>query len=391
VVRGGWGLYYDLGTGQATRGYSSFPYSTYRSLTNVAFPATGDNLKTAAISTTPPFSAEFYAFPNLRMPYTHQWNATLEKSAGASGLLTVSWVGALGRRLLGIESLRNRSGLTQLNTAYFASGATVYVVSNRSRSNYNALQAQYHRRFQRGLQAQLSYTWSKSLDDLSDENTTAIPLVRAESKLERARSDFDIRHTLNFGASWDLPGASLTSPLLRKLARGWGLDALGRFRTSSPVNVVSSKDVLNLGLTTVVRPDLVYGVPVVIQDAHAPGGRRLNAAAFATFADARQGTLGRNVINGFNGIRQVDLGLRRDFPLAERVSLQFRAEMFNLTNTPAFGNPTSSLTNSQFGLSTATLSNTLGSFGTGGSSSGFAPIYQMGGPRSTQLSLRLSF
>lgn len=390
VLRGGWGLYYDLGTGQATRGYSSFPYSTYRSIANVRFPATGDNLKTAAISTTPPFSAEFYAFPNLKLPYSHQWNVTVEKAASNSGLLTLSWVGAAGRRLLGQESFRNRTGLTQLNPAYFSSGSTVYLVSNRSTSDYNALQAQYRRRLDKGLQAQVSYTWGKSLDDLSDENTVTIPAVRPEAKLERGRTDFDIRHTFNFGVTYDIPGVR-GSAWARRVTAGWGLDVLGRFRTASPANVQVGQDLLNVGVTAVVRPDLVAGVPTVLDDPNAPGGRRLNSAAFKSFTESRQGTLGRNALNGFNRLRQVDLGVRRTFALAETLRLEFRAEMFNLTNTPAFGNPTSSLTNSKFGLATATLNNTLGSFGTGGSSQGFAPLYQVGGPRSAQLSLRLSF
>lgn len=390
VVRGGWGIYYDLGTGQATRGYSGFPYSTYRTVSNVRFPASGADLETAAISTTPPFSADFYAFPNLKLPRSHQGNVTVEKAIGRADLLSVSWVAAAGRKLLSQERFRNVTGLTQLNPDYFSSGASVYMVTNKSSSSYHALQAQYRRRLDRGLQLQAAYTWAKAIDDVSDENTATIPRVRPESKLERGRSDFDIRHTFNFGVTYEIP-APRSAGWLRRLGRNWALDALGRFRTASPVNPLSSKDLLNLGLTSVVRPDLVAGVPLQIADPNAPGGRRLNPAAFQTFTESRQGTLGRNAVNGFDRIRQVDLSVRRDFALAESVRLQFRAEMFNLTNTPAFGNPASSLTSSKFGLSTATLSNSLGSFGTGGSSQGFAPLYQMGGPRSTQLSLRLTF
>lgn len=91
---------------------------------------------------------------------------------------------------------------------------------------------------------------------------------------------------------------------------------------------------------------------------------------------------------------QVDFALRRQFSLGEQVTLQLRAEAFNIFNHPNFGDPgtngdgTSQLSNPLFGQSTQMLKTSLG---TGGTSGGFSPLYQVGGPRSIQLALKLQF
>jgi len=93
--------------------------------------------------------------------------------------------------------------------------------------------------------------------------------------------------------------------------------------------------------------------------------------------------LGRNALRGF-GATQLDLTLRRQFRFTERLSLQARADFFNILNHPNFGNPGNNLTNPLFGQSTQTLASSLGS---GGANGGFNPLYQIGGPRSIQLAL----
>lgn len=86
---------------------------------------------------------------------------------------------------------------------------------------------------------------------------------------------------------------------------------------------------------------------------------------------------------------QWDLALRRQFKLAEERYLQFKAEFFNVLNHPNFADPSGSLsTLSTFGVSTSMLGRSLG---VGGLTGGFNPLYQVGGPRSMQLSLRLEF
>lgn len=125
---------------------------------------------------------------------------------------------------------------------------------------------------------------------------------------------------------------------------GWGIDAIARARSATPINILTGRDVLGLGLTSVARPDYVAGQSLYIEDASLPGGRRFNPAAFAfvpTDANGvlvKQGTLGRNVLRGFN-VAQFDIALRRNFALTETARIQFRADVFNLFNQTNFANP----------------------------------------------------
>src|SRR5262249_36770062 len=138
----------------------------------------------------------------------------------------------------------------------------------------------------------------------------------------------------------------MTNSAWSAIARNWGLDTIFRARSALPVDIVSSRDI---GYGTLsYRPDLVPGVPIWVDDPSVGGGRRINGAlqpgttnqfgAFLIPFDRRQGTLGRNVIRGF-GMYQVDLGIRRQFPLTGKLKLQAKVELFNATNHPNFGDP----------------------------------------------------
>jgi hypothetical protein len=130
----------------------------------------------------------------------------------------------------------------------------------------------------------------------------------------------------------------------------------------------------------IFRPDLVSGQPLYLDDASVPGGRRFNAAAFTLAPANVQGSVPRNFLRGF-GARQVDMALRREIGLGG-VRLQLRGEVFNLFNTVNFGNPVGTLTSPQFGQSTAMLNRSL---------NGLNALYEMGGPRSGQLAVKLLF
>jgi hypothetical protein len=99
-------------------------------------------------------------------------------------------------------------------------------------------------------------------------------------------------------------------------------------------------------------------------------------------ATVRQGTEGRNDIPGF-GLTQVDLSFGRKFPIREQLTLQFRADAFNVLNHPNFANPLGSIESGAASLkSQSMLNQALG---------GLSPLFQQGGPRSLQLSLKLVF
>ena len=134
--------------------------------------------------------------------------------------------------------------------------------------------------------------------------------------------------------------------------------------------------------------------PLYVDDATVPGGWRFNRAAFvappldASGQPLRQGTLQRNALRGF-AMSQVDLAVHRDIPIHGGVRAQLRVESFNLFNQVSFGAPTNALSSGLFGQATRTLANSLGAGGIVGG--GLNPLYQVGGPRSIQLAVRIQF
>ena len=136
------------------------------------------------------------------------------------------------------------------------------------------------------------------------------------------------------------------------------------------------------------RYDVATGGPLWINDRNSPLGHRLNGTLFSRAPDGRQGTLGRNALNG-PGMWQLDLAVQREFRLSDRLAVQFRMEAFNALNHPNFGNPdVADLYSTSFGAPTTMLNQFLGS---GGPANGLAPALQIGGPRALQVALRLRF
>ena len=154
-------------------------------------------------------------------------------------------------------------------------------------------------------------------------------------------------------------------------------------RTGFPFNALVLGTSPDPGVYVTTRPDLVPGEPFWVSDPTAPGGKSLNPTAFSAPSTVRQGTEGRNDIPGF-GLVQVDLSISRKFPITERVNLQFRADAFNVFNHPNFANPSGYFQFGAFGLQSQTMLNQA----LGG---GLNALFQEGGPRSLQLSLRVSF
>lgn len=395
VLRGGFGVFYDLGTGTALRGYSSFPFNSSRLTPGQTFPASAEALEPAPFDTGAPYSAQFYTFdPELQLPYTLQWNVSAERALGSSQSVSVSYVGSAGRRLLRNDGYANRviggEQITLLNPALFTNSSTVFYTYNGGESNYRSLQVQYQRRLSRGLQALASYTWSRSEDNASDEaSSNLIPggvnQFVVDPDQDFGPSDFDIRHNFLASVTYDIP-APWTNDVARAVLGGWGVDGIFRARSGSPFSVITlAADPLNL--TTPRRVDVVTGVPQWLDDASAPGGKRLNPDAFAVPAPGRQGTLGRNALRSFPAW-QLDLSLRRTFAILNDVRMEFRGDVFNVLNHPNFGEPDSTLSSTTFGRSTNMLNRALGSGGTAG---GLNPLYQIGGPRSVQISARLLF
>jgi hypothetical protein len=378
VVRVGFGNFYDTGQQLGSNGFNEGPgFFASRCCPTAPFPVISGGVP---VIVNPPVGLQgfVYAFdPHLQLPYTLQWNTSMEQELGRSQTITVSYVGSRAHRLLQSQLF---STPTSPNAQYFEVGR------NGLASDYDAAQLQFQRRLRRGLTALASYTWSHCIDSGSSN---------LSSGYQRGNCDFDVRHNLSAAFSYDLPNVGHNG-LVYAVLRNWGLDSRFIARTSFPVTLVGN-DLLqpngqffHAGLNFVAgQPVYLYGAncSAVLQALHdlslgqaCPGGRAINPSAFVN-VDSGFGNAPRNFARGF-GAWQMNMAARRDLPIGERFNLQFRAEAFNIFNQPNFGRIDPYFGSPTFGQATATLAGSLGVLNS---------LYQMGGSRSMQFALKLVF
>jgi hypothetical protein len=395
-VRAGLGLFYDLATSEIGNNLANgYPFAT------AIFPPSGSFPLSAAAAMPPPIippnptnPPQFnFVDPKLKAPHTLEWNVALEQALGSQQVISATYIGAQGRSLLqtGYRVSPNP------NIAY------AEFVTNGGSSDYGAVQVQFKRRLSRGLQVLSSYTWSHSIDTGSAGSFALYSnyyIPSTNRNPNRGPSDFDVRNTFSAGVTYDIPAPKLNA-FTNAILRGWSSDNFLLARSAPPVDItdVNIFDFAN-GLSGDTRPDLVSGQPLYLYGSEYPGGKAFNPAAFTnppldpnTGKALRQGDLGRNALRGF-GATQWDFAVHRDFPIHESIKLQFRAEMFNILNHPNFGPPNGQIGIGAFGISTVTLGQYLsgGSSGSGNVGGGaLSPLYQIGGPRSIQLALKLAF
>lgn len=391
VIRAGGGVFYDLASKEAGQAIAyTFPFFAFNFPScPCSFPLTPSEYQAPQLPSIPlslpsaPVLGFFASDPKLKLPYTIEWNVSLEQALSRNSSISATYVGALGRRLLQTETLVNVNANLQ-----FAS-----IFLNGALSNYNALQLQFKQRLTKGLQAMASYTLAHSLDDSSTGSyaNSDVLVNTLTSNANYGNSSFDIRNAVSGAVLYNIPGVSHGA--LRAISENWGVDNILLVRSASPIDL-SANLLFPNSFYGNVRPDIVPGVPVNLHDPSAPGGVRLNPAAFTdppvdpnTGFPSRQGTLGRNQLRLF-GTTQWDFAVRREFAIAEHAKFQFRAEFFNLLNHPNFGAVATISGDPRFGRATQMLNNSLTDSGSAG---GLSPLYQIGGPRSIQLSLRLTF
>jgi hypothetical protein len=395
VVRGGWGIFYDLASqALGTVLNVEYPFGAGSTIPGPPFGGTATYPLSSANAAPPPISVAQLASggflgafdPNLKVSYTMQWNVAIQRSLGTTQSLSATYLGSIGRRLLQTEL----DGNVNLNIS------NAILVSNQGTSDYNALQLQFQRRVSHGLQALASYTWAHSIDTASDSffSSSSIFVRGLGANSSRGSSDFDVRHAVSAGITYDIPGPAINA-FANAILRGWSFENVFQAWSAPPVNLIDQAAPLNGSLNGFARPDIVPGKPQLLYGPQYPGGKAFNPAAFTappidptTGLALRQGDLGRNALRGF-GAWQWDFAVHRDFPIHESLRLQFRAEMFNVLNHPNFGPPDGITTDALFGLSTRTLGKSLdGGFGGG---TPLSDLYQIGGPRSIQLALKLVF
>jgi hypothetical protein len=374
VLRGGGGVFFDTAQQIGAIGFNGPGFSAFNQAASLPFPAdVASSTPTIVNPPVKPYGQVVADNPHLQLPYTLQWNVSIEQALGASQAFSLSYVGAHGSRLL-----KSSSALTPNNPNASAFG----LEENGLTSDYNSLQIQFRRRLSQGLTALASYTWSHCIDYGSQNYYVAY---------QRGNCDFDVRHNLSLALSYDLPNIGHNA-FMNAVLRNWGLDDRFTARTGFPITLngnanfnPATEELFYSGL------DLVPGQPIYIHGSQCaaaynngrecPGGRAVNPNAFTDVFSGLMGNAPRNFVRGF-GAWQMDLAVRRDFPLYDSLKLQFRTDAFNIFNHPNFGNVNPNFGQSTFGQTTATLANSLGVL---------SPLYQMGGPRSLQFALKLLF
>jgi hypothetical protein len=381
VLRAGGGLFYDTGTTLGAEGYYGVGTTGFGNYTGEGtFPATLAQVKATPLpSAASPYNAPVFAFdPNLKLPYTGEWNVAVEQAIGTQQSLTINYVASAGRRLLS-QFFYEPQDLPTPNQN-FSGGSGLYVTTNAASSDYNSLQVKFERKLSHGLQFLASYTWSHAIDNATTNFTIF--------QLERASSDYDIRNNFQTALSYNV-GGRYSNPIVAYALTHWAFDARVSARSALPVDILDGPSIISAssGATTNYHPNRVADTPLYLYGSQysSVGGRVINFNAFTPGPTGGNvdGDAGRNLARGFDAV-QADLTLRRDFPFTQRVGLQFRVEAYNLFNHPILGDIYNQLADgsSLFGYAYDTESTQLG---------GLSSLYQVGGPRSLQVALKLHF
>jgi hypothetical protein len=289
---------------------------------------------------------------HMPTPYVQQWNFTVQRDLFNHFTGQVAYVGSSSHDLYVDANLNQPApapGAIQARRpldTYSTINAYLPLVN----AHYDGLQAQLERRFSRGVTVLAAYTFSHGLD-----NDTSSPEDAYNYSLEKASSSFDIRQRFVLSSVYELPFGR-GKPFLNSsrigniVAGGWQLSGIFTAQTGLPFTPVESVDASNTGTTE--RPNLI-GDPV-LSSAQRSVQEWFNLAAFAAPAAYTFGDSGRNILRG-PGLINTDLGLSRVIPITERVSIQFRAEAFNLFNTPELGLPNATLGTATAGTITTVI------------------------------------
>jgi hypothetical protein len=416
VARGGFGMFYDLGS--ATAGYGANGSQFIARGSAVPFPFSDSVIAPVPprVYPTPPYTQA--GLPLIGMldgwstPTTYQWNFGLQQGLSKNQVLTLTYVGNGARKLP--RSYSMSSGPNGFGNPNFLNSSTILITRNDSgygdSSDYSALQVQFQRQLRHGLQVLANYTWAHAIDTASQDTQVFESLFPAQTPNNtRGNSDNDRRHAFNVAMTYQAPSLNPENTALRwlnyGLVKGWVLQNMFTAQSGAPFNMAYLRGTPNYdnnGAT--LRPDLVPGVPVWIDDSTAPGGKKLNWAAFAFPANAQgppeqltQGTLPRNMLRNPSSW-QLDSSIGRDFKLTERYKLQYRAELFNILNHPNFTNYAAGMgfvsaapaALPKPAASWGKATSLLGLGGQGGTL-GMIPLFSTGGPRSVQMALKLVF
>jgi hypothetical protein len=352
VIRGGYGIFYEVESSGNRVNHNMVPYTLSETVFN-------DGLRTMANffagrpiggATTAPSLAGGY--PNMPMGYDQHWSFGVQRQLPANSVLEVNYVGNRGVNLYEGNPINDPlpgPGGIQARRPYPIFGALTFNGQDNS-TIYHALQAKFEKRLSWGLWHLVSYTWSRSI---SVGNT---PSVGGDYAYERAATGFDIPQNLTVSAGYELPlgkGKKFLSGANRfatGLLGGWQVQGIVVLRSGRPFTPTISRDVANTGIGG-QRPNRIgsgeLDNPTIAQ--------WFDKTAFMTPANFTYGNSGADILRE-DRFKNLDFSLFKQFQFNERTRLQFRAEAFNLTNTPSFSAPGTNIDTASGGVVTSTIS-----------------------------------
>ena len=276
-----------------------------------------------------------------RSPYSMQWNFFIQRQVLDDMSFEIGYVGSGSRKQIGYSPFNNALtpgpgaiGPRRLLTNFgdFDGG------SNQYNGSYNGLQVKLNKRFSRGLQFVMNYTWQKALDGQSSLSEVKVqdPFNR---KLDYSRSSWDVRHVFNFAYVYELPFGkgrqfgSDWSKALDLVAGGWSLEGIFRLESGPPIFIWSGRDIANTGRSR-QRMNLVGNPnsgPKTVE-------QWFNLDAFALPDEFTFGNAGQYITDG-DGVVGIDVAVQKQFRISEGHSLELRSEFFNLPNHTNFDRP----------------------------------------------------
>jgi hypothetical protein len=296
----------------------------------------------------------------LRRGYIQSWNLMVEHKLPFHMVASVGYVATKTVRQLSDLNL-NAAGPGDGNAGRPLARAFGRLVDTTltdafADAQYHSLQATLNRRFSNGLLIRSSYTFGKAINENDEPSRGGLlfnhPSVRHRN---RALAGFDRTHNFHLGFLYELPFGP-GKPLANAgrwasiLARGWQVNGILGAYSGTPFTITASGASLNAPGNTQTADQVKPQVE--IRGAVGPGELWFDTSAFAPVTKVRFGNTGRNILRGPGAFR-LDASLFRQFALSERFNLQFRAEAFNLPNTPQFNNPGNSITSANFGMITS--------------------------------------
>jgi hypothetical protein len=377
VVRGGFGI-----------GYFPMNITANANLKNPPFVATvapcgffncGPGYTTFADGLPPPQAANLNepgadipdaVSPTFRTSYIEQYNLTLQKD-WAGNVLTVSYVGLLGRELMELLPDLNApppntcgsnatcyTALRPYYSAYPDLGQVGFMESG-SKSSYNALEASIERQLRAGLTFSLNYAWAHDLDNTvglsseGDDGYGSVPSL--VSTRDYGNSTLDVGHRIAGTANYALPFGKSATGARAMAIKDWHTNVINVWSTGQPFTVVNNTNISNTnpGSNGTDRPNQV-GAWKVSNPGIGTSSVFFNVNAFQPEPAGTLGNERRNQLFGPH-FRHLDFSLYKVFPITERLHVEFRAEAYNVTNTANFATPNATLGGPLFGNVTSTI------------------------------------